>query len=384
MNAPQANQIKPDPPSLLIIGPTPPPYHGVSVAIQALLDSDGIMNTFRTRHLDTADRRGIQHVDNPDLYDVGLFLVHFFKNIWLLATHRPTIFYIPISQSRIGFLRDSFFIIPALFARCHVVIHLHGGNFSPLFAKGGAIWKAYMNAILSRVRQFIVLGETLKLNFHPWAEDSRISTVPNGIEDVSLVDSVGIRNSRENCRPLRVLFLSTLLKQKGIFDLLHAIPLVLKTVKNVHFLFAGFPGNKDIHSEAMTWIQKKKLQDYVKFIGPVVGKDKSDFLSSGDLFVFPGLQQEGQPIVVLEAMRAGLPVVTTDRGCLRETVIEGETGFVVPPNSSEVLASRIVTLLKDHELRYSMSLKSRQRFEQEYTLDRHAQRIKDAILAALA
>ncbi|HEY7532802.1 MAG TPA: hypothetical protein VH681_08520, partial [Nitrospiraceae bacterium] len=60
-------------PTLLIIGPTPPPYHGVAVAVQTLMESD-LRDSFHLVHLDLADRRGIAHVNNPDLHDVLLFI----------------------------------------------------------------------------------------------------------------------------------------------------------------------------------------------------------------------------------------------------------------------------------------------------------------------
>jgi len=353
------------------------------MAIQALLESPCILENFHTLHLDTTDRRGIEHANTIDWQDVFLFFTQFVKNIYLLSFNRPDLFYIPISQSRIGFLRDSFFIIPALFVRSKVVVHLHGGNLLSLYSNGSPIWKKYMNTILGRAKRFVVLGEMLKNHFHPWTDDEKISTVPNGIPDEDLDEAEDRSMAQGNTRPFRVLFLSTLLKQKGVFVLLNTIPHVLKVVKNVHFLFGGFPGTKDIHSETMTWIHERNLNDCIEFVGPVVGKDKSDFLRSGDVFVFPGIQQEGQPLVVLEAMRAGLPVVTTDRGCLQETVIDGKSGFIVPPNSPEALASKILVLLQNHKLRHSMRLESRKRFEQEYTLDRHTQRIKDVLFATL-
>ena len=61
--------------SVLLIGPTPPPFHGVAVAIQTLLQSC-IVEQFRVCHLDLADRRGIQHVNKPDLHDVVLFFTN--------------------------------------------------------------------------------------------------------------------------------------------------------------------------------------------------------------------------------------------------------------------------------------------------------------------
>ena len=96
-------------PMLLIIGPTPPPYHGVAVATKILLVS-GIAELFRVVHLDLADRRGIQHVNKPDLYDVALFLRQCACLLNILLRERPQLVHLTISQNTVAFVRDSFFI----------------------------------------------------------------------------------------------------------------------------------------------------------------------------------------------------------------------------------------------------------------------------------
>src|SRR5215207_1348336 len=94
-------------PKLLIIGPTPPPYHGVAVAIQSLLRSS-LSEKYDVIHLELADRRGIQHVNKPDFHDVLLFITQWFRLLGLLIRRRPHVVYIVLSQTTVGFLRDSF------------------------------------------------------------------------------------------------------------------------------------------------------------------------------------------------------------------------------------------------------------------------------------
>ena len=113
---------------LLILGPTPPPFHGVAVAVQTLLGSN-LANRFQVAHLDLADRRGIQHVNKPDLHDVVLFVRQWLKLLRILINFYPNVSYLVLSQSTVGFLRDSLLIWPAYLRGSHVVLHLHGGNF---------------------------------------------------------------------------------------------------------------------------------------------------------------------------------------------------------------------------------------------------------------
>lgn len=361
-------------PTVLVIGPTPPPHHGVSVATQMILRSN-LAETFRLVHLDTADRRGIQHVDQPDLYDLLLFVRQFFRNVWLLWREHPDLFYIPISQTRVGFFRDSLFILPALMMGCPIIVHLHGADFDRLSAASGPVWNAYAGRVLRRVSRFIVLGEMLKPLFRKWAAGERISVVPNGIVPAGSVGgSAAVKRAAE--RPFRVLFLSTLSRQKGLFVLLEAAALVLSEEKEVAFHIAGNWYGDKTASEAAAWLDQAGLRQSVRFVGAVTGEEKRVFLGSGDLFVFPGIQQEGQPLTVLEAMAAGLPVIATDRGCLRETVLDGVTGFVVPPNAPEAIAQKIIALIRNPPLRERMAAAAGRRFESHYTQDRFVRRLE--------
>ena len=113
------------------------------------------------------------------------------------------------------------------------------------------------------------------------------------------------------------------------------------------------------------------------------GERKTALLHEADLFVFPGIQQEGQPLVVLEAMAAGLPIVFTNRGCLSETLRDGHDGIEVPVGDAGVLAERIQWLLDRPDEMKRLGANARLRFEHEYTSQRHEARMS-ALLSAVA
>ena len=181
---------------IFILGPTPPPFHGVAVAIQMLLQSD-LAKQFYTYHLDLADRRGIQHVNKPDFHDVVLFIRQWLKLVGMLISACPRVSYLVLSQSTIGFLRDSLLIWPAYLRGSHnVLAHLHGGNFREWFLGRSWCMKAYVKVVLRRVTRAIVLGESLKHQFQGLIDEERIAIVPNGIDwsssDVGRCPSVWI------------------------------------------------------------------------------------------------------------------------------------------------------------------------------------------------
>jgi glycosyltransferase involved in cell wall biosynthesis len=76
---------------------------------------------------------------------------------------------------------------------------------------------------------------------------------------------------------------------------------------------------------------------------------------------------EGLPLSVLEAMRAGLPVIASDVGGTGEAVEDGVSGFLVPRGDRACLQDRIARLLNDEDLRHRMGAKGRKRFEQSFS-----------------
>jgi glycosyltransferase involved in cell wall biosynthesis len=174
------------------------------------------------------------------------------------------------------------------------------------------------------------------------------------------------------------------MRQKGALVFIEAIPKVIEKRQDVEFILAGPWANKDDQKQAEAFIKKAGIEGFILFTGPVNGALKFELLRSCDLFVFPGIQQEGQPLVVLEAMAAGLPVLFTNRGCLRETVVEGETGFEIATGDSVDLANKILMMLACPERMRKIGAAGRKRFESAYTVSTHVKRLKEAISLPLS
>jgi glycosyltransferase involved in cell wall biosynthesis len=361
--------------SLLVIGPTPPPYHGVSVAMKAILESS-LATTFDLSHVDLADRRGIEHVDKPDLHDLWLVVKQCGQLARSYLRKPPDLVYMAISQSTLGFLRDSVFLLPAMMTGRKIVVHLHGGNFRVWYEARGMVMRWAIGKVLSRVSRVIVLGEAFRSLFSGLVAQGRIVVVPNGVKYPPVVPSVKPGQER-----FRIMYLGTLTSLKGLFVLMNAIPPVKEKHPEVEFVFAGPWFDVYDRQAAAAFIEAHHLGDHVIFTGPVTtAEQKHTILASAHVFVFPGVQQEGQPLTVLEAMSEGLPVIATDRGCLRETIIEGETGFLIPPGSSQAIADCIVCLIEDKEIRTRLAAQAIARYREHYTMDRFIERMEKVLV----
>jgi glycosyltransferase involved in cell wall biosynthesis len=108
------------------------------------------------------------------------------------------------------------------------------------------------------------------------------------------------------------------------------------------------------------------LQHRVKFLGQRL--DIPELLASSDIFAL-ATNWEGFPIGILEAMRAGLPVVASNVNGVGEAVSDGVTGYLVPAADSNAFRNRLVQLLTDVNLRRNMGAAGRLRFEKEFTAD---------------
>ena len=97
--------------------------------------------------------------------------------------------------------------------------------------------------------------------------------------------------------------------------------------------------------------------------------DVPELLASFDVFAFPSLF-EGLCLAVIEAQAAGVPVVATPAGGIRETVVDGETGLLVPTRDPGALAGGILRLLDDRELAERLATEARRRVRERYSEER--------------
>lgn len=148
-----------------------------------------------------------------------------------------------------------------------------------------------------------------------------------------------------------VLMVARLLWSKGIREYLAAVDSVKKKHPELKVLLVGGLDNND---EALS---EDELNRYIEsadieYCG--YAADVRPFLKRCSIFVLPSYH-EGLPRCVIEAMSVARAVVTTDVPGCRETVIDGENGFLVPVRDSDVLADRILKLVEDDSLREKMA-----------------------------
>ncbi len=175
----------------------------------------------------------------------------------------------------------------------------------------------------------------------------RLVVVPNGVDEAFLELH---RTGRLPGHPMRVLFVGRLDPQKNVPRLLRAIAEVTDPVEVV------VVGDGQERERCESLCTELGL-DHVRFVGAQHGRALVDWYDWADLFVLPS-DREGMPLALLEAMAAGLAVLTTDVSELAEQV--GDAGLVVAPGV-EHLAHAIALLARDTVLLTTLQARSRAR-----------------------
>lgn len=162
-----------------------------------------------------------------------------------------------------------------------------------------------------------------------------------------------------------VFFAGRLEERKGIYDLVTAIPTVLKSCPQARFVFVGADtntarGEGSVLAELKERLQASNSLQSVNFVGKVPLSEMANYYRSADICVVPSLY-DNAPYTVLEAMSCGKPMVGSSAGGVPEYIVHEETGLIVPTSNSEELAKAISTLLTNKEMRLAYGAAARRR-----------------------
>lgn len=188
---------------------------------------------------------------------------------------------------------------------------------------------------------------------HNGIDEARYSSAP----DRSLRLELGLKPD-----DLVALTVASIRKYKGIDTLVEAASQVRQRGAKVKFVIAG-TGPKENLAELKEKADRLGLKEDLFFLGHRT--DVPRLLAGADLFVLPSLQ-EAFPLVVLEAMASGKPVVATDCGGTTEMIAEGRSGFVVPVQAPDILAEKIMEIVSDPEQLGVMGSNALARFNEKY------------------
>lgn len=200
---------------------------------------------------------------------------------------------------------------------------------------------------------------------------TRLRLVRNGLPDSPH------RVVRRPDGPIRIGCVSRLEAQKGTLDLIDAFMQIAERHPEAELVLVG-DGPERANLDLA--VHRHRLCDRVTFTGHYEG-DMEELVASLDIYAFPSLW-EGLPYALLEAMRAGCAIVSTDVGGIAEAVTDGLNGLLVPPGSPDRMAEALERLVSDAALRERLGVAGRRRFEEEFSLDVTHRQVRQAFRSA--
>ena len=160
----------------------------------------------------------------------------------------------------------------------------------------------------------------------------------------------------------RLLYVGRLAAEKGLPVLLESLP---ELVRNEPELILTVVGDGPDRALLEQQVGNLGLQSHVRFLGYQSQSAVREHLQNTDVFVLPSFA-EGIPVVLMEAMAAGVAVVATQVAGVGELVLSGSNGYVVPPGDRQALTDCLDFLIKDADTRSRLGLLARDKVEQEF------------------
>lgn len=225
-----------------------------------------------------------------------------------------------------------------------------------------------------RINFIAKIGQENFLKYYPNRSENDTSVIINGIDDLTEEQNNEVKDIHmraANGFKYRLCCTGTINFRKGqriIIDALHNLPKDI--LKQTHLDLIGDGGERPV-LEGL--VHDYGLDEHVRFLGMVPNVEVYKYLAENNIFLLMS-KNEGLPISIIEAMRAGLPIISTNVSGIPELVDVGHNGILLNPDVNEltVLLSKLPNY--DWEL---MGKNSRKRFEKEFTFERMAKEFCD-------
>jgi glycosyltransferase involved in cell wall biosynthesis len=343
---------------VLVYGQVPPPHIGSNVMTQRFLtavDESGFEAVLSRKSL-SGDVADVNRVRPVKIFRLVATWARFARHLYRV---RPALAVVFASSTFVGLTAESVIIALCRLSGVPYVLYLHTDVHRRLPAAPFPL-RPVLSAVFGSAEACLVVGRVFRDEMTA-LRPGRVFVLPNCVDGPAAANGV-----RPVDRTTKVLFLSNIEESKGILTLLRAVPLVLAGDPGVTFSIVGPWRGREVRRAVQDFIAGNGLGRSVSLAGEAYGDRKSEILARHDIFVLPS-RREAMSLAVLEAMRASLPVVSTDVGAQSEAVVDGLTGFLVPPDDPEALARRILELVRNGPMRSAMGQAGRRRYEEEFT-----------------
>jgi len=351
-----------------MIGPFPNPISGVSISnkiVKEVLEKQSNVSIINTSFPIFNDQIG--------KFSIKKMMFFLKVNFQFYKVISSDIIYITPGQTFFGILKYAIFILLASSLKKELIIHVHGNYLGTQYQQLRGFKKRLFSFLVSKFTKGIVLSSSLKNNLLPFIEESKIFIIHNFAEEY-LYKNI----DKKNFDTIRIVFLSNLMQEKGIFLLLDA----LKELEDKNISYeAKIAGNVDdtLQNKIMKKISKLKKTQYV---GVVSGENKKQLLQWSTIFVLPTFyKMEGQPISILEALATQNLLITTNFAGIPDILKDGVHGFFVNAKSSNDIVLRLLEINENRSIIKQIATRNKNYFLDNFTVNKFSEEISKVFYA---
>jgi len=365
---------------ILFIMHVPPPVHGASMVGKYIHESSIINNEFETDYINLSTSVSLKEGGKAGVGKLIKLLKIQSSIISALFKKNYDLCYVTLTASGPGFYKDLVVVsLLKLFGK-KIIYHFHNKGVDSVNNSGinNFLYRFAFNNTFS-----ILISKYLYSDVINYAVRPNVFYCAYGIPESRFVINEHIA-ANDDKAPCRLLFLSNMMAQKGVYVLLEACKILKEKAVPFECHFVG--GWSDVTPEDFqATVTSYGLGDSVFGHGPKYDQEKLKFFDDSDIFVFPTFYHyETFGLVNLEAMQHHLPVISCPEGGIPDIVVEGETGFLVPQKNPEALAEKIKVLVEDPKLRERMGVAGKKRFEELFRLETFENNMKDILRTAIS
>ena len=361
---------------VLVVGQTPPPYHGQAMMTQRLLDV--AFEKIKLYHVRMAFSKSVASVGT---FEPGK-LLHMIAVVRKIIFYRfryriGTLYYMPAGPNLTPVLRDIFILALTRPLFKETVFHFRAAGLSEFIET--------RRGLLKRLARWVYRSPDVAIHLSARNPDdggyfgaNRKVVVHNGLEDAA---RPYLPIHRTAATPVRILFVGVLCASKGVLTLLEAAAILRKEKAPIQISMIGDFVSSEFQEQAETYCRTHHLQHLVAFAGVKQGDAKWQYFREADIFCFPSYyESESFGNVAVEAMMFSLPVVATRWRGIPDIVEDGKTGLLVPVKNPEATATALRQLIERPDERLKMGEAGRAKYVARYQLSSFINHMEDALV----
>ncbi len=291
--------------------------------------------------------------------------------VWNCIRQRPELVYVHLG-SNASLYRESVFILLAKLFGKKTVTHFHAGDIDNYYPFQTRIGQKFISFAINLSDSLIAVSRESAGQLRNITQSPNICVINNAI-DTSIFNA---RGDSSSSGAVRLLFVGAIGKLKGERDLIKALTMLRDKKPNikVSFLGCGAESLKD-------YCEELGVAGFIEHLGAVSMAERIAFFEKADIFVLP-TYAEAMPMSVIEAMAAGLPVISTSVGGIPELITDGADGVLFPPGDVNALAEKISFLLDNKDIRLNIGKKAREKAVRQMDFRLYVNKLRNHLLIA--